>query len=64
MSVPFPPLAQASGKSGKRRSERVPVLGQGGACTRRAVPAKQGVTTLVMAENQIKTNSSGLQYQA
>ena len=26
--------------------------------------AKPGVTTLVMAENYIKTNSSGLQYQA
>ena len=26
--------------------------------------AKPGVTTLVRAENHIKTNSSGLQYQA
>ena len=28
------------------------------------VTTKPGVTTLVMAENHIKTNSSGLQYQA
>ena len=35
-----------------------------GPCLRRAVPAKPGVTTLVMTENHIKTNSSGVQYQA
>ena len=28
------------------------------------VTAKPGVTILVMAENHIKTNSNGLQYQA
>ena len=31
------------------------------AWTRLAVPVKPGVTTLVMAENHIKTNSIGLQ---
>ena len=60
-ALPSPPLAEAPGKSEKRRSDRVPVLGQGGASARRVVPAKPGVTTSVMAENHIKTNSSGLQ---
>ena len=39
-----PPLAQAPGRSGKRRSDRFPVLGQGGACTPHAVPQETYVT--------------------
>ena len=38
-----------------------------GACSlmdRMYMTAKPGVTTLVMAENQTKTKSSGVQYQA
>ena len=55
---PPPPLRK---HQESQKNDRVPVLGQGGACARRAVPAKPGVTTLLMAENHIKTNSSGLQ---
>ena len=37
-TLPPPPLVQAPGRSGKRRSHRVLVLGQSGASARRAVP--------------------------
>ena len=41
---PPPPFAQAPGKSGKRRSDWVPVLRQSAASARRAVPKRVYVT--------------------
>ena len=51
---PPPALAQALGNSGKRRSDRVPVLGQGGACARRTLVPKEHMAL----EHNVRANFS------